>query len=294
MSGLAYALLTYGFWGLVPIYWKLVTTVPAPQLVAQRVLWSLVTLCFFVATPVKLKALRAILSDRRKVLWLCVSSLCLSANWLLFVVGIEEKMLLQVSLGYFINPLVSILLGRIFLGEILNIRQKLAFFVAVLGVVTMSLTVGQVPYLSLAVALTFGFYGLVRKKAALDPLLGLTTETLLMSPPALAYLCYENARGNLPMLHDLGLLGRVMLSGPITTFPLLWFAHAANLVSLSTLGFLQYLSPTMQFLLAVVVYKEPFTKEHFAAFALIWCSLAIYIGDALLQLRAQRQLQKRA
>lgn len=290
MSGLAYALLTYGFWGLVPIYWKLVVTVSAPQLVAQRVLWSLVTLTFFICTRAKFKALREILTDRRKLLWLCISSLCLSANWLLFVLAIEEKMLLQVSLGYFINPLVSIILGRLFLGEFLNLRQKLAFAVASLGVILMSLTVGQVPYLSLAIALTFGFYGLVRKRAALDPLLGLAGETMLMTPPALAFLAYEYWRGNLLVLRDLGLLAKVMLSGPVTTFPLLWFAHAANLVSLSTLGFLQYLSPTMQFLLAVFVYKEKFTMEHFIAFSLIWISLAIYIGDALLQLKAQRNL----
>lgn len=265
------------------------TEVSPPQLVAQRVIWSLLTLCFFVATPTRLKALRQIMADRRKLLWLCVSSVCLSANWLLFVVAIEQKMILQVSLGYFINPLVSIVLGRIFLGERLNILQRLAFLVATAGVVAMSLTVGAVPYLSLAIALTFGFYGLVRKKAALDPLLGLTTETLLMTPPALAYLFFDYQQGHLHVIEDWRLLLKVMLSGPITTFPLLWFAHAANMVSLSTLGFMQYLSPTMQFLLAVFVYKETFTQAHFFAFALIWLSLAIYVGDALMQLRRQRR-----
>ncbi len=284
-DGPLYAVLAYGAWGFVPMYWKLVAACPAPQMVAQRIVWSLLTVSLFFVSKKAREELLAVLSSPRKLLWLFGSAIFLSSNWLLFVYAVQQKWLLQVSLGYFINPLVNVVLGAAILKEKLNRLQLVAFLLALTGVSIFGVGLNSFPLLSLALALTFGLYGLMRKQAPVEPMVGLFVESILLLPFGLGYLLYEYSRGSLVLGQDAQLAFLIALSGPVTSFPLLWFAHAARKMPLSTLGFFQYIAPSMQFGLAVFLYKEPFSATHLLAFVCIWFALAIYVGNSIYQSR---------
>jgi chloramphenicol-sensitive protein RarD len=193
--------------------------------------------------------------------------------------------ILEASLGYFMNPLVNVLLGVLFLHERLNRRQSAAVALAGAGVLAMVVRVGTVPWISLLLAVTFGLYGLVRKKARIDPMLGLLLETALMAPAAAAFLGWRAAEGTGALGSEPGLTFLLLLAGVITAVPLVWFTHGVQRLRYSTLGLVQYLAPTLQFLIAVALYREPFTRAHALAFGCIWLSLAVYSGDALAEQR---------
>ncbi len=279
------AVLAYGSWGFVPIYWKAVGAVPAPQMVAQRIIWSLITVSIFFVDRERRKELVAVLTTRHKLAWMFGSALFLSSNWLLFVYAVQQKWLLQVSLGYFINPLVNVVLGALILKERLNRLQILAFILATIGVSIYGVGLNSFPYFSIALAVTFALYGLMRKQAPVEPMVGLAVESILLLPLAFAYLIYQWSQGLLVFAQDWRLALLIACAGPITSFPLLWFAHAARNLPLSTLGFFQYIAPTMQFALAVFLYKEPFTSTHLLAFAFIWTALATYVGNSIYRLK---------
>lgn len=279
------AVLAYGSWGFVPIYWKAVGAVPAPQMVAQRIIWSLITVSIFFVDKERRKELVAVLTTRHKLAWMFGSALFLSSNWLLFVYAVQQKWLLQVSLGYFINPLVNVVLGALILKERLNRLQILAFILATIGVSIYGVGLNSFPYFSIALAVTFALYGLMRKQAPVEPMVGLAVESILLLPLAVAYLIYQWSQGFLVFAQDWRLALLIACAGPITSFPLLWFAHAARNLPLSTLGFFQYIAPTMQFALAVFLYKEPFTSTHLIAFAFIWTALATYVGNSVYRLK---------
>ena len=286
LAGVASALGCFGFWGLFPIYFKLLGHVPAPEVLAHRVLWSAVLLLGLILAQGQWLALQAEFCNRRRLRFYLLTALLISGNWLLYIWAVQQGRILEASLGYYINPLVNVLLGVLFLDERLNWRQWIAVALAAAGVLVLVIGYGVFPWISLALALSFGSYGLLRKKTGHAATLGLCVETALLTPLALLLLAILAARGN-------GALGAVngqtdlllLAAGPITVAPLLLFLQATRLLRLSTVGLIQYLTPTLQFLLAVALYREPFTAIHLAAFGCIWLALALYSADAWLGYR---------
>ena len=283
--GVLYGVAAYGSWGIFPLYFKTVASVPPLEVLAHRAWWSFVLLGILAALLRRWKELSRELHSRKLLLMLTLSTSFIAANWLTFIYAVTTGQVLQASLGYFINPLVNVLLGVLFLRERLRPRQTLSIGLALVGVLVLTAFAGGVPWVALALAFTFALYALIRKLMPVDGFMSLTVETLVMAPLGLAYLGYlaaATSHGS-PGFRTLGLL---MLSGPITTVPLLFFGAAARRLRLSTMGILQYLSPTLQLLLAVLVFGEPFSTAQLLSFACIWTAIVIYATDSL---RAARQ-----
>jgi chloramphenicol-sensitive protein RarD len=278
-------LFAYGWWGLVPAYFKLVAHVPPIMVLAHRVVWSVALLVIIVALQRRWDDLRATLRSRRLMLTLCGSTVAVALNWLTFIYAVSVNRVLEASLGYFITPLFTVVLAMVFLKERLRTVQAAALLIAAAGVVLLAVRGGHVPWLALALALTFSTYGLLRKIAPVGPVVGLTVETTLMLPLGVGLIAWDLTRAAGPVLSTTT-YGWLLLSGVITTAPLLAFAAAAQRLRLSTLGFLQYLGPTLQFLLAVLRYNEPFTHVHAVSFGLIWLALLIYSISSLQGYRA--------
>jgi len=280
--GVVYGLLAYAWWGFVALYFKAVANVPALEVLAHRVVWSALLLLVFVAIRGRGRDLRGIARDRRALLTLAGTAALIATNWYVFIWAVAHGHLLQASFGYYINPLVNVLLGVVFLGERLRTPQRWSVALAVVGVAWLGVSYRQVPLVALTLATSFGLYGLLRKTARADALTGLTLETILLLPLALAFLLGEHAAGRLVFLHgDRATDLLLPTAGVVTALPLLWFANAARRLRLATLGFLQYLSPSLQFLLAVALFGEAFTPAHRVAFACIWTALALYTVDTL-------------
>ncbi len=285
--GIVYAIAAYGSWGVIPLYFKAVASVAPVEVLAHRALWSFIFLAVIVACLRRWTELGRELRSRKLLVMLGLSTLFIAANWLVFIYAVISGQVLEASLGYFINPLVNVVLGVVFLRERLRPWQTVSIVLALTGVLVLAGFVGEVPWIALILALTFGLYGLMRKIIAVDGLVSLTVETLAMTPAALAYLgclgATRQATGS-----SLGLLGLLALSGPVTTIPLLFFGAAARRLRLSTMGILQYLSPTLQFLLAVVVFQEPFSTAQIVSFGCIWAAIAIYTADSFRAVRQTR------
>jgi len=280
--GVAYGLAAYLFWGFVPIYFKSVAHVPPAEVLAHRIFWSLLLMLLILAAGRRLGTLGLTLHNRQAVVGLAGSALLVAANWYVFIWAVDHARVLQASLGYFINPLVNVLLGFLFLRERLRPRQVFSVCLAFIGVGYMTLSVGQLPWIALFLATAFGLYGLLRKTVAVDSLLGQTVETALLLPAAIGYLAFLFLNERLVFAHLDGKTDLLLaLAGVVTATPLLWFAHAARRLRLATLGFLQYIAPTAQLVLAVILFGEAFTRDHQIAFAFIWVALAVYSLDAL-------------
>jgi len=277
--------MAYVLWGFLPVYFKLIYDVPALQTTAHRVVWSFLLLVAIVAFRHEYNALRANLNRRTVLIYLGAATL-LAANWLIYIYAVKAGFVVETSLGYFINPLVNVLLGMIFLRERLRSAQWVPVALAALGVAYLTFSVGSLPTIALALAFTFGFYGLVKKVAPLGSLHGLMLETSLMLIPATAYLIYEEASGVGVFGHaGPGVSILLVLLGGVTAVPLLLFASGARQVPLSTLGLLQYIAPTLQFLTGVLLYGEPFTRDRMIGFGIIWVALAIFSAEGLLARR---------
>jgi chloramphenicol-sensitive protein RarD len=228
------------------------------------------------------------LSSLRKVGLYTVTTALVTTNWGLFIWAVNSDHIVQTSLGYYINPLVNVLLGMLFLGERLNRKQALSVGLATLGVVSLLVNLGELPWISLTLATSFGFYALIRKKAAIDPLVGLLVETAMLTPLALAYLLWLWGDDTATFsLQAPGMASLLIISGVITALPLIFFNLGAQRLKLSTVGLMQYLAPTLQLAIGVLVFGEAFTKAHGIAFGLIWLALAIYSTDAFLMHRAR-------
>lgn len=281
-QGLAYGLLAYLVWGFFPVYFKALHEIPPLEVVAHRIVWSVLFLLVLAAASGRWDEVRAAFASRRVLLTLVGSTTLITVNWLVFIYAVEQGQVLQSSLGYFINPLVNVLLGMVFLRERLRPLQIVSLLLALAGVTLLTIRVGAVPWISLALAASFGFYGLLRKTAPVEALAGLLVETLLTGPLALAYLLWLGAHGEgaFPTAVAKGALW-LPLAGILTATPLLLFAAAARRLRLATIGFLQYLTPSLHFALAVLVYGEPFTPAHMLTFILIWSGLALYTADAV-------------
>jgi chloramphenicol-sensitive protein RarD len=267
----------YTLWGLFPIYWKLLEQVPAIEILAHRIVWSLV----FVATILILQKdwhwLRETLPNRRTLLIYTLAAILLSINWFTYIWAVNAGYVVEASLGYFINPLVNFILGVIFFKERLRAGQVAAVVLAVLGVVYLTVSYGSLPWISLVLAFTFGLYGLIKKIAPLESMHGFSLETMVLFLPALGFLLYRGASGQGAFMQDgftITLL--LILAGPVTSIPLLMFGFAARSIPLSMLGFIQYITPTMQFLLGVFVYNEPFPTSRLVGFCIIWLALLLY------------------
>lgn len=276
-SGALYALGAYGLWGIVPIYWKKLGAVPAAEVVAHRVVWSVLFVAVVLAIVRGYGAVGVALRSRRTLAYLSGTTLLIAVNWGLFIWAVQTGHILQASLGYYVNPLVNVAMGVVFLKERLNRPQTIAVALAAIGVTILTVAAGTFPWVSLLLALTFGAYGLLRKTAPVEALAGLFVETLLVTPFALAFVLFREHGGHGAL--TTGGLGRGVLlamAGPITAVPLLFFAAAARRLSLTTLGFFQYVAPTLQFLCAVLLYGEKLTPAHVATFACIWAALAVF------------------
>jgi chloramphenicol-sensitive protein RarD len=279
-QGVLYAIACYGAWGLFPVFWKLVASVSPPEVLAHRIVWSLAFMLTVVAVRNGWSEVAAVLESRRRLLTLTASTLCISLNWLLFIWAVGQGRVLESSMGYFLNPLVNVLLGVAVLKERLRPLQWIAVALAVVGVAQMALFSAAPPWVAITLAVSFGTYGLLRKRLPMSPLTGLTVETGLLTPLAIAFLVWRGVGGSPPFGGSAGLAALLVLGGIVTALPLVWFAAAASRLRYSTLGFFQYLAPTGHFLLAVLVYGETLSRFHVIAFACIWIGIGLYLVDA--------------
>ena len=288
--GAAYALGAFGIWGFIPVYYKAVAEVPLLELLAHRTLWSMMFVAATIIIADRHNAVRALLWNPRLLVKMFGTAAILAVNWLIFIWAIANGQVLQSSLGYYINPLVNVLLGYFFLSERLNGLQMGAVALAAVGIAIPVVGLGEFPWIALSLAGTFGMYGLLRKTADIDAVTGLFIETVLLAPVALVFLVYWNVAGGAVFTErGLGLDALIVASGVATALPLILFTQAAQRLRLGTVGFFQYLAPTCHFALAVFVYGETFTPHHLATFALIWTALAIYTIDTVRRSRKRRQ-----
>ncbi len=287
--GLLAALTCYVAWGIVPIYWKQMARVDPFELVAHRVVWSFfvfgVLMTWLGVVPEVLTAF----GNRRIIRFNLVSGLLLAANWVIYIWAVNAGHVIECSLGYFLVPLFNVVLGRVVLKEVIRPLQALAIGIAALGVSLLVMRVGHFPWIALGLAVTFGFYGLLRKKTGVGAVAGLMVETSLMTPVAAGWLIWLALDGRGVLGHvDLGTTSWVLSTGIVTAIPLLLFGYGANRLRLTTLGLLQYAAPTLQFLIGWIVYREPFSRDRAGAFLLIWIGLVAYSIDTWIQQRRRR------
>jgi chloramphenicol-sensitive protein RarD len=276
------ATVCYLSWGLVPLYWKQLTSVQPLELIAHRHVWSLVFVLILIAAQGAFGEVRAALGTPRSIGLNLLSSVLLTTNWLIYVWGVNTGHVIECSLGYFLVPLVNVALGRFALHEHLRVLQWIAIGCAAAGVAVMVAQLGHPPWIALGLAATWGGYGFLRKKSPLGSLTGLTVETLLLAPLAVGFLLWRHHTGEGALGHQATTTQLLVLcAGVITAIPLLMFAYGARRLRLSTMGLLQYIVPTLQFALGIWIYHEPFSRERLAGFVFIWIGLALYTADNL-------------
>jgi chloramphenicol-sensitive protein RarD len=290
--GILYGIGAYTLWGVLPIYWKQLQQVGALEILTNRMVWSLLFCLLLLSIQRNWSWVSEALQSERTVLTLAGAAALLTVNWGVYIWAVNAGYIVETSLGYFINPLVNVVIGVLVLQERLRSGQWLAVAVAAAGVLYLTVAYGRLPWIALALAFTFAFYGLLKKQARLPALEGLTLETAMMTPLALLYLGWLQAQGAAAFGHagwqtSLLLVG----AGVITAIPLLLFAGAAQRIPLSTVGLLQYIAPTLQFLIGVFIYQEAFGRTQLIGFSMIWLALVIYTFDGL---RHQRQRIQRA
>lgn len=292
-AGFAYGVGAYGLWSVIPLFFRLLDGVPLLTILAHRAWWSFVILLAIVLACKRGDMVRAVLANRRACLLLVASTTLIASNWCTYIYAVSIEQVVQAGLGYFITPLANVLLGVLVLGERLRWLQVVALLAAAAGVVVLTIHGGEVPWIAISLVTSFSLYGLVRKVVAADALVGLFVETLFLAPAAVAYLAYLSATstGTSPAF-DLPRDWLLLATGPITTVPLLCFAAAARSLRMTTLGFLQFLTPTMQVGVAIFLFGEPFTASHRLAFPLIWIAVALYIADAIHTVRRQRKPER--
>ncbi|MBU3824626.1 MAG: EamA family transporter RarD [Candidatus Oceanisphaera merdipullorum] len=286
--GALYAIGAYTLWGIAPLYFKQLTQIPAYEILTHRVIWSFLLLMLLLSALKIWPSVRAVLRQPKNLLLLTLSSVIIGLNWLVYIWAVNSNHILDASLGYYINPLFNIVLAMLFLGERFRPIQWFAVALATSGVLVQLVVFGRLPWIALVLAMTFGLYGLIRKKVPVDPIAGLMLETLVLLPLAAIYLFFI---ADTPTSHlganSLNTNLWLISAGLVTTVPLLLFAGAAKRLKLSTLGFFQYIGPSLMFLVAVSLYDEPLTTDKIITFALIWCSLMIYSWDGIKQRKKQ-------
>ena len=295
-TGIIFTAGAYLLWGILPIYWKFINEVPALEILAHRVIWSFIFVLIIVVL-LKRKLLKNFfqvqMSQKKTWLGLFLASLFISINWFTYIYAVNTNHIVEASLGYYINPLIAVLLGVLVLREKVNAWQTVSFVLAGIGVIYMTLSVGKIPWISLILALSFGFYGLSKKLIKVDSILGLLLETLFVLPFALLFLAYlgvkdQHSFSTGSLKSDLFLLG----SGIATALPLLWFGIGAQKIPLYMVGFLQYTAPSISLILGVLMYGESFTKDHVVTFACIWIAIAIFTISNIRQVIKKRKMSK--
>lgn len=281
-AGLGAAIGAFVLWGVFPLYFLPLAQVPALEIMAHRIVWCCLLVFAWLGVRGELGEVRAVLADRVARTRLAASGLLISVNWLIYIWAVTNGHVIDASLGYFINPLLNVVLGVLVLGERLNRTQKIAVGLAAVGVLYLGVLAGRPPWIALALAASFGMYGLIRKVVAVGSVSGLATETLMLAPFSAAFLVWLAVRGTgalgpSPLHVDAMLIG----SGVITAVPLVLFAYGARRIPLSTVGLVQYIGPSLQFLLGVIVFREAFDAARGLGFAIIWGALAIYAIDGL-------------
>ncbi len=287
-AGLLYGLAAYGLWGIMPIYFKWLQAVPSIDIVAHRIVWSLLVLVFLVTVAKAWDQIGQAIRSRKALAMLFVTAVLIGTNWLLYVYAINSGHILAGSLGYYLNPLANILLGRFILKERLTKVQWAAVGIAATGIAVLAAGALGTLWISLTLCFSFATYGLLRKIIHVESLAGLTIETSLLFPIALGWLLLGGAAGQ-PMGSGGQVTALLVGAGVVSTVPLLCFTAAARRLAYSTVGMLQFLAPTLQFLLAVAVYDEPFTTAHAIAFGCIWAALALYVSSMVRDMRLARQ-----
>jgi chloramphenicol-sensitive protein RarD len=286
--GLIHAFAAYGAWGFFPIYFKALGGLPAMEILAHRIPWSALFMAAWVAALGRWRDVGRALRSGATLRALGASTCLIAFNWGVYVWAVNAGRIVEASLGYFVNPLVNVLLGALFLGESLSRLARAAVALAAAGVLVLALHVGTIPWLPLSLALSFGLYGLLRKRAEVDAAVGLLVEMLLLAPLAVGWLAWLASRGDGAFGGGLRISLLLAAAGVVTALPLLWFGVAVHRLRLATLGFVQYVTPSTQLALAVLLYGEPFTRTHAVAFALIWTSLGIYTAEAAWRQRHPR------
>ena len=285
------ALAAFGSWAVMPVYFKWVDQVGPLEIVAHRVIWALPVLAVFLLVRDGRALFTKLRLPLRSIAWLAVAALLLASNWLIFVWAVVNDQVLSTSLGYFINPLVNIVLGTLFLQERLTPLQKVAVSIASTGTAFMGWYLGVVPWVSLSLPVLFGFYGLVRKKLAVGPMTGQMWETILLLAPSLGYLWWRSGHDQMAFLNvSAGLDALLLAAGLVTILPLIWFNTATRYLTLTVVGFFMYIGPTGSMLLAVFLWNEPFTTGHQVAFAAIWTGLVLVSFEQIRNLKRRRRL----
>jgi chloramphenicol-sensitive protein RarD len=294
-SGLIAGLAAFATWGLIPVYWKLLSNLPASEILAHRFVWTTVFLVALLSWQQRWPEVREATGSRRALLYCFASGLAISVNWLFFIWAVIVGRVIETSLGYFMTPLVNVLFGAIFLRERLTRLQFFSVLLALVGVLNLTFGYGRFPWLALILCFSFGLYGLLRKKSGTRPIPGLFLETTLLTPIAAAYLLYLQGAGTGTFGSAPWSLILILIStGIVTGLPLVWFGHAARHLRMTTVGFLQYLAPSGSFLLGVFLYHEPFTRAHLITFAFIWAALAIFTAEAIWRWRSNRDREELA
>jgi chloramphenicol-sensitive protein RarD len=288
--GLWVALAAFVVWGLMPLYWHLLKAVPSLQIVAHRVVWSALLVAAWLGWTQGRGWLAKVLAQPRLARLLALSGLCIGVNWGLYIWAVNAGHVVETSLGYFINPLLNVVIGTLFLREHLRPVQWVSVAIAGAGVLWLTFNYGSFPWIALTLALSFGIYGLIRKLAAVDPIVGLGVENAVLLLPALGYVAFAEATGQGGFFGDWGAAidALLLIGGALTALPLIGFSFAVRRVPLSTIGLMQYLAPTMQFLIGVLLFREPFDVDRAIGFALIWSALALFMADSLRRARAAR------
>lgn len=276
-------------WGLSPLYYKQLSDVPPPELLSHRTLWSVILFGLILTLQGRLREIFAVFRNGAVLRMVALASVMISANWFIFILSIQIDHATEASLGYYIFPLMAVLIGRFWFAEALGRAQWASVMLAATAVAVLTWGLGVTPWISLVLSSTFALYGAIKKGLSLGPVLSVTCEILVLMPLWLAVLAYAHGTGQGAFGRDPGESLMLMMSGPLTAVPLILFSYAARRVALSTVGLMQYINPTLQFICAVVVFGEPFTGWHLLAFCLIWIALALFSVAALRQDRAARR-----
>ncbi|HGY9617564.1 EamA family transporter RarD [Vibrio harveyi] len=294
-QGVLLAIGAYTMWGIAPIYFKSIAEVSPLEILSHRVIWSFFLLAALLHFGRHWRSVRDIIKNKTKMMFLVSTAILVGANWLIFIWAVNSNHMLDASLGYYINPLINVLLGMVFLGERLRKLQWFAVVLAACGVLVQLIVFGSVPVVAIALAMSFGCYGLLRKKVSVEAQTGLFIETLVILPAAAIYLLFIASSPTSNMLDNPMQLNTLLIAaGVITTLPLLCFTGAATRLKLSTLGFFQYIGPSLMFLLAVLIYGEPFTSDKAITFAFIWGALVVFSFDGLRNNRKSRKAAQAA
>ncbi len=292
LAGFLYGISAYTLWGFLPLYWKLLNKIPATEILAHRILWSFVFMCILIYFQGNFQKCKEVFSDRSNILRILCATVFITLNWGTFIWAVNSNHVVEVSMGYYINPLIVILLGTLVLKEKLNLWQKVSLVLAAIGVSIMTIGYGQIPWISIILASTFALYGLMKKTIPVGSTISLGLETAMLMPLTLAYIIYRQVQG-------IGALGEIstgttlilMGTGIATALPLLFFTKGARRLPLSAIGFLQYIAPTITLILGVFIFKEPFERIHLISFGFIWSGLVIYSISQIKQMKRLRSKQ---